>query len=74
MRCPYCEHADAYTGLLWVHCLNEDCKYFDPLYAAKMKQEKVIGSLFDQHIQDKAEKLILLRGKTQDSSKSPTSP
>lgn len=73
MRCPHCKNAGAYTGLLWVHCQNEDCKYFDPRYVDKVKRERAIGSLYAAHLDEKAEKLILLRGKT-DSSKPPKSP
>lgn len=44
-------------GLLWVHCQNTDCRYFDARYKAKV--EKEISDSFA----DAVDKLILLQGK-----------
>lgn len=75
MRCPACGTKESYTGLLWVHCKNKDCKYYDAEYAAKLKREKSgEGTTYDVHLNDKVEKLILLRGKVDNSKKPKRSP
>ena len=75
MRCPACGTDESYTGLQWVHCKNEECKYYDARYAAKLQQEKADkkacnSSAYDAHLSGKVDKLILLRGKV-DNSRSP---
>ena len=40
MDCPSCNHPDAYIGLLWIHCRNTDCCFFDEKYDAKLKRER----------------------------------
>ena len=54
MDCPQCKKPGAYTGLLWVHCVNEACDYFDARYAAKVKTERIT-------LLGKAERLISVR-------------
>jgi 2-oxoglutarate dehydrogenase complex dehydrogenase (E1) component-like enzyme len=51
MRCPECGDKEAYVGLQWVHCPNEDCKFFDARYFESKKTRKFT----------KAEKLRFLR-------------
>ncbi len=75
MRCPACGTHDSYTGLLWVFCKNEHCKYFDARYAARIAGEKKARpKTYDVHVRDKVEKLILLRGKVDNSKGPPASP
>jgi len=78
MRCPECGTDDCYTGLQWVHCKNSDCKYYDARYASKLREEKRDErrerSAYDVCIDNKVEKLILLRGKVDDSKKPPKRP
>jgi len=47
--------------LQWVHCQNDECKYFDARYAAKMKHERESESFLDS-----LDNLILLRGEVLD--------
>ena len=53
MNCPACEHPDAYKGLLWIHCKNSDCRYFDARYVEQLKSE--LSNL------SKVDRLIMLR-------------
>jgi hypothetical protein len=69
MRCPHCDTDGVYVGLLWIHCISTSCKYYDARYAQKVMGEAVLGDLYEKHLRDKVEKLILLRGKTQDTKK-----
>lgn len=70
MRCPACGTDDCYTGLQWVHCVNEECDYYDPRYVEQLRREKDgEGTLYDVHLNDKVEKLILLRGKVDNTKK-----
>ena len=65
MNCPHCKESGAYTGLLWVHCQNKECRYYDARYAEKVRQE-ARGSDYGYGIQDAANKIILLRGEIAD--------
>jgi len=69
MRCPHCKTDGVYIGLLWIHCLWMSCKYYDARYAQKVMSETVpeTPSPYEQHLTDKVEKLILLRGKVGDT-------
>ena len=53
MKCPECGHPDAYKGLLWIHCKNLNCRYFDARYVEQTKKD--LGNL------SASERLILLR-------------
>jgi len=68
VNCPHCKESGAYTGLQWVHCQNEKCKYYDPIYTEKVRQEER-GDAYDNYgygIQGAVDKLILLRGEIAD--------
>ena len=54
MNCPECKKPGAYIGLLWVHCKNVSCKYYDAIYATRKDLTQ-------------SEKLILLRGLVMES-------
>ena len=58
MDCPSCSHHSAYTGLQWIHCINQECRYYDARYAAKVERER--ADAFNTAV----EKLILLGGET----------
>jgi hypothetical protein len=58
--CPHCKKDGAYTGLLWVHCQNSDCKYFDARYTQKIKDEQ------SEALQRAIDGLILLGGDVAD--------
>lgn len=67
VNCPHCKESGAYTGLLWVHCQNTECKYFDALYTEKVKREERDRDYdYGYGIQDAVSKLILLRGEVVD--------
>ena len=40
MKCPECKTENAYTGLLWVHCINTDCRYYDARYAEQVLRDR----------------------------------
>ena len=60
VECPNCKQEGSYTGLLWVHCQNMECRYYDARYTEKVKQEDAASFV------DTVEKLILLRGEIGD--------
>lgn len=60
MDCPHCGTDGSYTGLQWVHCQNEKCKYYDARYTEKVRREMAAG------FYDSVDRLILLRGEIQD--------
>lgn len=40
MKCPVCNSEDAYTGLLWIHCRNKKCRYYDKAYDEQKNEER----------------------------------
>lgn len=40
MKCPLCSSDDAYTGLLFVHCRNKQCRHYDKKYDEKLHAER----------------------------------
>ena len=59
MRCRECNDEGAYEGLLWIHCRNQKCRYYDATYAGKVKREEASSRFFD-----KVDKLSSLRKKS----------
>lgn len=53
----------------WIYCINKECRYYDKRYADKIEDERL--STYDICLNDKVEKLILLRGQVDDSKGPP---
>lgn len=45
--CPECATYDAYIGLLWVHCRNPQCRYYDKRYDERRTREE-LGDLLPE--------------------------
>lgn len=54
--CPNCKNRGAYRGLLWIHCQNEGCEFFDARYTRKIQLEN------SKAFNDAVDGLILLQG------------
>lgn len=40
MKCPACDSDGVYIGLQWIHCRNETCRHYDPVYTKKVMFEE----------------------------------
>lgn len=40
MDCPQCNESGAYHGLMWIHCMNEKCRFFDAYYTSRIRAER----------------------------------